>query len=229
MRKTLVLLNFILAFFIFIHLSQAQAQDAPGTFTCAGVRQVCGLTENKCNPGYKPDDCFKWVGDPNQCNQTRLCIPEETPQNCTPHAYFPGSSCPSDFPVMCGNKVLCCKTRNDCGIPPAESPQPTQPTPCPGPAGEGIQTALGCIPTKDTAQFVGWLLGSAIKIAGGIAFLLIIFGAIKVLTSSGNPEAVKAGQEMITSALMGLLFIIFSLFLLELIGVKILQIPGFGQ
>jgi len=103
-----------------------------------------------------------------------------------------------------------------------------QPTECTGPHGEGIETALGCIPTEDTTQFVGWLLGAAIKIAGGIAFLLIIFGAIKVLTSSGNPEAVKAGQEMITSALMGLIFIIFSLFLLELIGVKILNIPGFG-
>jgi len=92
----------------------------------------------------------------------------------------------------------------------------------------GVWTALGCIPTRNINQFVGWLLGSAIKIAGGIAFLLIIFGAIKILTSAGNPENVKAGQEMITSALMGLLFIIFSLFLLQLIGVKILQIPGFG-
>jgi len=72
-------------------------------------------------------------------------------------------------------------------------------------------------------------LGSAIKIAGGVAFLLIIFGAIKILTSAGNPENVRAGRELITSAIMGLLFIIFSLFLLQLIGVKILNIPGFGK
>jgi len=117
---------------------------------------------------------------------------------------------------------------------PSEEIQPTRnrPTECDSDndnVNDGIQTALGCIPTKDTTQFVGWLLGSAIKIAGGIAFLLIIFGAIKILTSAGNPENVKAGQELITSALMGLLFIIFSLFLLQLIGVKILNIPGFGQ
>jgi hypothetical protein len=100
--------------------------------------------------------------------------------------------------------------------------------PCDTPAGAntGIQTALGCIPTKDPTQFVGWLLKFAIGIGGGIAFLLIVFGSIKVLTSAGNPENVRAGQEMITSALMGLLFIIFSLFLLELVGVKFLNIPG---
>jgi len=92
-----------------------------------------------------------------------------------------------------------------------------------------VWTALGCINTQDTNQFVSQVLGIVIKIAGGIAFLLIIFGAIKVLTSAGNPENVKAGQELITSALMGLLFILFSVFLLELIGVKILNIPGFKK
>jgi len=90
-----------------------------------------------------------------------------------------------------------------------------------------VYTALGCINPEPTC-FVAWILARAIGIGGGIAFLLIIFGAIKILTSAGNPENVKAGQEMITSAVMGLLFIIFSLFLLELIGVKILNIPGFS-
>jgi len=96
--------------------------------------------------------------------------------------------------------------------------------PCPP---NEVCTALGCIPFNPPINFVAWILARAIGIGGGITFLLIIFGAIKVLTSAGNPENVKAGQEMITSALMGLLFIIFSLFLLELIGVKILNIPGF--
>jgi len=157
--------------------------------------------------------------------------------NCTQFPLTVGF-CPKDYPITCTDEKTfwwCCKDNQSCL---KNSPQPPsivtplQPTECDfnnDGTNDGIQTALGCIPTKDTTQFVGWLLGAAIKIAGGIAFLLIIFGAIKVLTSSGNPEAVKAGQEMITSALMGLLFIIFSLFLLELIGVKILQIPGFGQ
>jgi len=192
--------------------------------------------------------------DPNTGHRSCTCrIPQPTPtplpQDRCPvcpegyHYHFAYLTCcknnetpeckTSTFPnyVNCLSTGKTCVPGCGCGSEScAKSPNGTQPTPCKqGEPGEGIQTALGCIPTKDTAQFVGWLLGSAIKIAGGIAFLLIILGAIKVLTSSGNPEAVKAGQEMITSALMGLLFIIFSLFLLELIGVKILQIPGFGQ
>jgi len=97
--------------------------------------------------------------------------------------------------------------------------------PCPTP--NDVCTALGCIPSIPT-NFVAWLLARAISLGGGIAFLLMIFGGFKIITSSGNPEAVKVGQELITSALMGLIFIIFSVFLLQLIGVKILQIPGFG-
>lgn len=98
--------------------------------------------------------------------------------------------------------------------------------PCPNP-GE-VCTALGCIPTA-TTDFVAWVLRIAIGLGGGIAFLLMIFGAIKLLTSGGNPEGIKAGGETITSALMGLLFMIFSLFLLHLIGVEILKIPGFSK
>jgi hypothetical protein len=73
---------------------------------------------------------------------------------------------------------------------------------------------------------VGWLLKRVIGIAGGIAFLLMVFGGFKILTSAGDPKGIQAGSEMISSALIGLLFIIFSVFLLELIGVKILGIPG---
>jgi len=103
-----------------------------------------------------------------------------------------------------------------------------KPTPCPvGTDAEGgILTALGCIPTKDPTRFVAWILKFAIGIGGGIAILLIIFGAFQVMTSSGNPENLKKGNEMITSAIGGLIFIIFSVFLLKLIGVNILSIPG---
>lgn len=164
-------------------------------------------------------------------------LPPPSGSNCKQFPMTTGF-CPKSHLVTCTDEKTywwCCKDEQSCH---ENAPNPPsivtgggiQPTPCEiGKPGEGIQTALGCIPTKNTTQFVAWLLKFAIGIGGGIAFLLIIFGAIKVLTSSGNPEAVKAGQELITSALMGLLFIIFSLFLLQLIGVKILQIPGFGQ
>ena len=90
-----------------------------------------------------------------------------------------------------------------------------------------IQTGLGEIPTEPGA-FVNTVLKIALGIAGGIAFLLMVFGAFRLMTSTGNPEGVQEGWSILTSAIVGLLFIIFSVFLLRVIGVDILKIPGFG-
>jgi len=48
------------------------------------------------------------------------------------------------------------------------------------------------------------------------------------MTSQGSPEAVKSATEQLTSAIIGLLFIILSFVILQIIGVNILHIPGFG-
>lgn len=87
-------------------------------------------------------------------------------------------------------------------------------------------TAIGCIPS-DPGAFVSQFLGVGIGIAGGVAFLLIIFGGFQILTSAGNPEQLNAGRELVSSAIAGLLLIIFSVFILRIIGVNILGIPEF--
>jgi hypothetical protein len=90
-----------------------------------------------------------------------------------------------------------------------------------------LPTAIGCIDFTSTTGLTKSILTFAIGVGGGIAFLLMIFGSFMVMTSSGNPERQQAGKEMITSAIMGLLLILLSVFILQLIGVKILAIPGF--
>lgn len=93
--------------------------------------------------------------------------------------------------------------------------------------GKGINTALGCIPTDFTGGgFVTALLRLAVGIGSGIALLLILYGIFVVTTSAGIPDKLNAGRDTITSAIAGLLFIILSIFLLNLVGVKILAIPG---
>lgn len=92
---------------------------------------------------------------------------------------------------------------------------------------EGIKTALGCIPVRPQL-FVFWLLNRAISIGAGIAFLIMIWGGFQVMTSSGDPEKLQEGKNILVSAGAGLLFIIFSTFILELIGINILKIPGWG-
>ena len=90
----------------------------------------------------------------------------------------------------------------------------------------GIKTAIGCIP-YDPGNLVKWLLGFGLSLAGGIAFLLMTWGACLYITSQGNPDQLQKAKETIVSAIAGLLFIIFAVFLLRLIGVDILKIPGF--
>lgn len=94
--------------------------------------------------------------------------------------------------------------------------------------GTGINTAIGCVPFNDTNALVGFILGWAIGIGGGLAFLLMIYAGFMVLTSQGNPERLKAGQELLTSALAGIIMLVFSVFILKFIGVDILKLPGFG-
>lgn len=95
---------------------------------------------------------------------------------------------------------------------------------CPGGNTE-IRTAIGCIPIT-VSGLVAKLLPNIFGIAGGIAFLMMVYGFIMMSTSSGDEKKVMAAKQIITSAIVGLLVSIFALFLYRLIAVDILQIPG---
>ena len=91
--------------------------------------------------------------------------------------------------------------------------------------GDCIDTAIGCVPIEEQG-FVTFLLKWAIGIASGAAFILIVIASFQIMTSQGDPKKLQAGKELLTSAIMGLLLLIFSVFILRIIGVNILQIPG---
>ena len=93
----------------------------------------------------------------------------------------------------------------------------------PCPLGGNCPTALGNIATNPQ-EFAKKLLGIAIGIAGGIALILMVVGSVRVLTSSGDPQKVASGREMITAAIAGLLFLIFSVLILRFIGINILSL-----
>ena len=99
-----------------------------------------------------------------------------------------------------------------------------------------INTAIGCIRIAEAdaaGEFIGninlvlnfaipWSMG----ITGGIGLLLIAFAGIQIATSSGNPEKLAAGKELLTAALSGILLLVLAVFFLQFIGQRILQIPG---
>lgn len=87
----------------------------------------------------------------------------------------------------------------------------------------GVKTALGCLPT-DPQYFINLATPWAVGIGAGIAFLLGVFGAIMIVLSAGNPEKMQAGKEMITSAIGGIILIVFSVFILRVIGVDVLKL-----
>lgn len=89
-----------------------------------------------------------------------------------------------------------------------------------------IATAIGCIPTEPVA-FIKAFLRFILGIGGGIAFLIMVLGVFQMITSGGNPDLLRNGSEMLISAIIGILFIIFSLLFFQFIGLGILNIPGF--
>ncbi len=96
-------------------------------------------------------------------------------------------------------------------------------------AAGSCDTALGKIDTSDPAGFVKNVLTLAIGIGGAIALLLMLYGLFIIITSSGIPDKIKAGQEIITSAVAGLIFIVLSVVIFKIVGVDVLAIPGLGK
>jgi succinate dehydrogenase/fumarate reductase cytochrome b subunit len=95
--------------------------------------------------------------------------------------------------------------------------------------GGELLTAIGCVPLRLSNFVSDYLLKTMIGLAGIISLFCIIYAAFQIQTSSGNTEKVKKAQELLTSCIMGLMLIIFSVFILRLIGVDILKIPGFSK
>lgn len=91
-----------------------------------------------------------------------------------------------------------------------------------------INTAIGEIDT-DPSALVRRVFSLVLGLAGGIALILIILSGYRRMASQGDPEKATAAKDQFTAAIVGLLFIIFSFVILQIIGFDILKIPGFGQ
>lgn len=92
----------------------------------------------------------------------------------------------------------------------------------------GMWTGMGCLPLDLNTLISSFVLSTGIGIGGMFALLCIIYSAFMMQSSGGNPEKIKKAQENMTSCILGLILIIFSVFIMKIIGVNILRIPGFG-
>lgn len=86
-------------------------------------------------------------------------------------------------------------------------------------------TAFGNISTRP-ADLIGTIFGLILGVSGSIAILLIIFGGYRLMMAQGNSEKTQEAKETITSAILGLLFILFSTTILQIIGIDVLGLKG---
>ncbi len=90
---------------------------------------------------------------------------------------------------------------------------------------QGGAKDMGKMPTN-SGEFIVKIFIIILSFVGGIALLLIILSGYKIIMSKGKPEAIQQGKEQLTSAIVGLVFIIFSFVIFQLVFVDILKIPG---
>ncbi len=91
----------------------------------------------------------------------------------------------------------------------------------------GYYSTIGCIPA-DLSTFIGFLLTFGVGLGGLVTFGCVIYSAIMLQTSRGEADAIQKAREQLTSCIVGLIMIIFSVFILRVIGVDLLRLPGFA-
>ena len=100
-----------------------------------------------------------------------------------------------------------------------------------------MYTFLGCI-TTGSGGFTeeggaGGVIQSLLRVifstVGGIAFLYLLYGSFIVATSQNDPEKINYGKRVISGAIIGLIFSLSSVFIINLIANQVLKIPGFGE
>ncbi len=192
------------------------------TDPCSGLSQTeCNRAGVQCKLAQSNTSDCVWYPPSNSCQATNI--------NCR-SGYAP--DCGSRSEANCNATGIVCRSY-DVG------PGPTIPVYDPGCTistfiqggrtrvdTQGVKTALGCLPVNPQ-NFVDTVLPWAIYLGAGIAFLLGVFGAGMIVLSAGNPEKMQAGKEMITSAIAGVIILVFAVFLLDFIGVKVLKLFSF--
>lgn len=78
---------------------------------------------------------------------------------------------------------------------------------------ENDVATLGCIPIV-----IRNLVNAALVFAGVIALFLIIYAGYKFISSKGDPQAVDAAKKTLTYAIIGLVIIFLSFFIVQVIA-----------
>ncbi len=70
----------------------------------------------------------------------------------------------------------------------------------------------------DLPKLVAWLYTLFVMISGLAAFVMIIWGGVQWMSSQGNPTATGDAKDKIQKALLGLLLVLASFLILQIIN-----------
>ncbi len=239
-------LSFLFLLTIFISLQSPKQINAQNSYECAweernGVSS-CIISEHQvtCEEGFyagdacdnilNKEECLdaKWACNQIEPDQNRhTCVYTDTlgcrPTNTCVYGYTPSNACEGlnkdeclnvspqscvlkTKPIIRAKEKLICITNEGT---------------------EGINSAIGCISISNENENLIFLLTWAGGILGGVGIILIIYGGFLIMSSQGDRNKAALGKEVIFSAVMGIVFIIISAFLLRTLGADILNLPDF--
>ncbi|MDO8474110.1 MAG: pilin [bacterium] len=89
--------------------------------------------------------------------------------------------------------------------------------------------SVGGLPLKldmPIEQIVAWLYTFFVMISGLAAFVMIVWGGVKWMTSQGNPADTGDAKDKIKMALLGLLLVLSSFIILQIINPELTTLKG---
>lgn len=72
--------------------------------------------------------------------------------------------------------------------------------------------------SPDILTIIAWAYALIVGISGFAAFVMIVWGGVQWMSSAGNPGAISDARNRITSALLGLLLVLGSFLILQVIN-----------
>lgn len=217
-------------------------QYCQGAGECAPMDCTCdGDDKMNCSKSGAPG-----TGKTIQCGKDKACTGNPGKAKCVSEQKkeLGNCRCAGKNKIECdnGDPADCADDAKCVNDPKAElgvrcedkKPKPTLPPPPSPPCLQWTNdqctqfgSAFGGIST-DPAGFITKLFAVLLSLSGGIALLLIMRAGYQMMTSQGKPEQLNNGRDQLVAAIVGLVFLIFSFLILQIIGFDILRIPGFG-
>ncbi len=91
-----------------------------------------------------------------------------------------------------------------------------------------LNVAAGTFLSPDASiDVVNKLLSLILSITGGVGFMLIIASTFRLIVSRGDPDKIREARKALINVIIGVLFALFSLFIIRFIAADVLRIPGF--